>query len=137
MNRRRALGLLGVLFGAPLLTGSSRAAAGSYLNRAQLLLTQGKSESEFLRGRFGDKELALIVLRLAQARVEAASSMLVPPQVVQAHPHLLLVFENYERAADAAVSGQAERFLGHCRRAEDEERTFRAVIKQLGWEVPK
>ena len=137
MTRRRVLALLGLLFGTTFLAASPRAIAGSYLNRAQLLLTQGKSEADFLRGRFGDKELARIVLRLAEARGEAASSMLVPPQVVQAHPHLLLVFENYERAADAAVNAQAERFLLHCQRAEDEERTFRAVLKQLGWEVPK
>jgi hypothetical protein len=122
-------GLAGVF-----VAGSAR--AGSYLNRAQLLLIQGRSESDFLRARFADEELSRIVLKLARARVDAARTMLVPKEVVQAHPHLLLVFENYERAADAAVARQAERFLVYCQRARDEERTFRAVLKQLGWEVP-
>jgi hypothetical protein len=60
----------------------------------------------------------------------------VPKEVVQAHPHLLLTLENYERAADAAVAGEADRFMIYCQRAQDEERTFRAVLKQLGWELP-
>jgi tRNA-2-methylthio-N6-dimethylallyladenosine synthase len=60
----------------------------------------------------------------------------VPKEVVQAHPHLLLTLENYERAADAAVAGEADRFMIYCQRAQDEERTFRAVLKQFGWELP-
>jgi hypothetical protein len=62
--------------------------------------------------------------------------MMVPKEVVQAHPHLLLVFENYERAADAAENSQVERFLVFLQRALDEERTFRAVLKQFGWDLP-
>ncbi len=112
------------------------ALAGSYLNRAALLISEGKREGDYLRSRFSDKELARIIHRLATARVEAASAMLVPKEVVQAHPHLLLVFENYERAADAAENVQAEHFLLFLQRANDEERTFRAVLKQLGWEIP-
>lgn len=134
MNRRRAL--LAACAGVTTLAFAATAHAGSYLNRAQLLLSQARSEADFLRARFADKELSRIVLKLARARIEAAGTMMVPKEVVQAHPHLLLVFENYERAADAAVAGQAERFLVYCQRAADEERTFRAVLKQLGWEIP-
>jgi len=136
MNRRAILSTLGGLsFLGPLLA-TTDALAGSYLNRAQLLLSLARLEADFMRPRFGDKELARIVMRLTQARVEAASRMLVPKEVVQAHPHLLLVFENYERFADAAVNVQAQRFLVHYQRAQDEERTFRTVLKQLGWELP-
>lgn len=124
------------LVAAALLFGAAPAFAGSYLNRAALLIAQGRREGEFLRAHFADKELAHTVHRMAVARVEAASTMLVPKEVVQAHPHLLLIFENYERAADAAENSQVERFLVFLQRALDEERTFRAVLKTSGWELP-
>lgn len=136
MKRRELSAALGA-FGLLAVAFSARVAeAGSYLSRAQLLLAQGRTESDFLRQRFGDKELSRIVLRMTKARVEAAGTMMVPKEVVQAHPHLLLVFENYERAADAAVALAPERFLTYSQRAQDEERTFRAVLKQLGWDLP-
>ena len=132
-SRRRALS--GALFAVFLLYGAP-VFAGSYLNRAAMLIAEGRREGEVLRAHFADKELANTVHRMAVARVDAASAMLVPKEVVQAHPHLLLIFENYERAADAAMNGQAERFMILLQRALDEERTFRAVLKQLGWELP-
>lgn len=136
MRRRELLGALAVSgFGSTLLS-APEAYAGSYLNRAQLLLSQARSEADFMRPRFGDKELSRIVQRLTQARVEAASRMRVPSEVIQAHPHLLLVFENYERFGEAAVNLQAQRFLVYYQRAQDEERTFRTVLKQLGWQLP-
>jgi hypothetical protein len=113
------------------------ALAGSYLNRAALLLAQATSESEYLRWRLGDKELARLVHQLARARLELANKMQIPKEVTQAHPHLLLVLENYERAADAAENGAAQRFLIYQQRARDEERTLRGVLKQLGWALPK
>lgn len=133
---RRKVGLfaaaaLFVLFGA------APALAGSYLDRAAMLIAQAGEESNFLRGRLADKHLAELVYRIARARLESASRMNVPKEVVQAHPHLLLVLENYERAADAAREGQAERFLIYQQRARDEEQTFRGVLKQLGWSLPK
>ncbi|HEX7452239.1 MAG TPA: hypothetical protein VF294_08140, partial [Polyangiaceae bacterium] len=79
--------------------------AGTYLNSASLLLAQASSEGDYLRARINDKELAELIHRLANARLEAAKNILVPKEVVQAHPHLLLVLENYERAADAATRG--------------------------------
>ncbi|HEY8946008.1 MAG TPA: hypothetical protein VIM73_17185, partial [Polyangiaceae bacterium] len=82
MNRRAILSTLGGLsFLGPLLA-TTDALAGSYLNRAQLLLSLARLEADFMRPRFGDKELARIVMRLTQARVEAASRMLVPKEVV-------------------------------------------------------
>ena len=134
MNTRRAA-LKSLAFAAASLC-AGQAFAGSYLNRAALLISEGRKEADYLRQHFADKELARIVHRLATARVEVASAMMVPKEVVQAHPHLLLIFENNERAADAAENAQAERFLVCQQRALDEERTFRFVLKQLGWEIP-
>jgi hypothetical protein len=62
--------------------------------------------------------------------------MEVPKEVVQAHPHLLLMLEDCERAANAAVERNAEGFLKFQRAARDEEEHFRAILKQLGWQLP-
>lgn len=116
---------------------ASPAYAGSYLNRAAMLVTQASRESEYLRGRVTDKDLAELVHQVAVARLEAASRMNVPKEVVMAHPHLLLMLENYERSAQAAVDGQNERFLIYQQRARDEEAILRGVLKQLGWALPE
>ena len=132
-SRRRAL--LG-LFAASLFVAAS-AWAGTYLNSATLLLAQASHEGDYLRARINDKELAELIHKLADARLEAAKGMLVPKEVVQAHPHLLLVLENYERAADSATRGEAEKFLVYQQRARDEDRTFRGVLKQFGYALPE
>ena len=132
IRRRAWLGL----FVASLLTSGS-AWAGTYLNSAALLLAKANHEGDYLRARINDKELADLIHKLADARLEAAKSMLVPKEVVQAHPHLLLVLENYERAADAATRGEAAKFLVYQQRARDEDRTFRGVLKQFGYALPE
>ncbi len=132
MIRRKFLSLAAL---APLLCAST-AEAGSYLNRAAMLVIQASRESEYLRGRVSDKDLAELVHQVATARLDAASRMNVPKEVVQAHPHLLLALENYERSADAAVEGHNDRFLVYQQRARDEEGILRGVLKQLGWALP-
>lgn len=133
MSPRRAfLALAGL---SPLLFAAT-AEAGSYLTRAAMLVVQASRESEYLRGRVNDKDLAELVHQVATARLEAASRMNVPKEVVQAHPHLLLTLENYERSADAAVQGHDDRFLVYQQRARDEEVILRGVLKQLGWALP-
>lgn len=130
--RRAWLGLLAAgLLAAP------TAWAGTYLNSAALLLAQASVEGDYLRARINDKELAELIHKLANARLEAAKGMLVPKEVVQAHPHLLLVLENYERAADSATRGEAEKFLVYQQRARDEDRTFRGVLRQFGYSLPE
>ena len=129
--------LLGMCGGSAILLATSVVWAGTYLNSAALLLTQASHEAEYLRARINDKELADLVHKLADARLEAAKGMLVPKEVVQAHPHLLLVLENYERAADSATRGEAEKFLVYQQRARDEDRTFRGVLKQFGYALPE
>jgi hypothetical protein len=119
---------------ASLVAGTSL--AGSYMDRVALLVTSSNRDSDYLRGRLGDKELARVIHAVAQARVDSAGSMQVPKEVVQAHPHLLLVLENHERAADAAVAGNAQKFLIYQQRARDEERVLRGVLKQLGFPLP-
>lgn len=133
LTRRKLLWTLSAA-GAALWTGV--AWAGTYLNRAAVLLAGGAREANYLRARVADRELAVIVHRLAQARLAAAQEMTVPKEVVLAHPHLLLVLESYEQASEAATRGDAERFITYYQRALDEERTFRAVLKSFGWVLP-
>jgi hypothetical protein len=107
--------------------------AGSYLDRLSLLVSAANNDSDYLRARLSDRELARVIHSVAEARAKAASTMAVPKEVAQAHPHLLLVLENHERAADAAEQGAAQRFLIYQQRARDEERVLRGVLKQLGF----
>ena len=129
LTRRAALGSMA----GSLLLVTRPAWAGTYLNSAALLLAQASTEGDYLRARINDKELADLIHKLSDARLAAAKTMLVPKEVVQAHPHLLLVLENYERAADSATRGEAEKFLVYQQRARDEDRTFRGVLKQFGY----
>jgi hypothetical protein len=132
-GRRRFLQLAGL---SPLLWAGA-GHAGSYLNRASMLVSTAGRESKYLRGRVNDKDLAALVHAVAVARLNVASRMNVPKEVVQAHPHLLLTLENYERSALSAVDGHNERFLIYQQRAVDEEMILRGVLKQLGWALPE
>ena len=109
---------------------------GTYLTSAGLLVEAGQRESDSLRRRLGDKELAHLVHRLAESRLSAAREMLVPREVTKAHPHLLLVLESYERAADAALRRDGQAFLVAHNKGLEETNTLRAVLKQLGYELP-
>lgn len=138
IDRRSALGIFAALaLGVATLSVAAPAWAGSYLVRAAVLLSSAQKEADMLRKRPADKELARVVHKMAQARVRTAQEMEVPKDVVLAHPHLGLVLENYERAADAAENGQPERLLVFLGKAREEELTLRAVLKQLGWELPE
>ncbi|HSC86531.1 MAG TPA: hypothetical protein VLC09_04645 [Polyangiaceae bacterium] len=134
LPRRHFVGALSLL-GLGLITGEAH--AGSYLTRAAVLLRAAEQEAEVLRRRLADKELAQVLHRVASARVDAARAMSVPKDVASAHPHVLLVLEAYERAADAAERGDGQAFLVAVARAREETSTLRAVLKQLGWELPE
>jgi hypothetical protein len=133
MRRRHALSLLLAL---PLLTAALPAWAGSYLDRAAILLDEARKEGDLLQPRTFDKELVLLVKTLAEARAKVGRKMEVPAQVTKAHPHLLLVLENYVRAADAADEGNFKKFMEHLNAARDEERNFRAILRELGYALP-
>ena len=116
---------------------SGLAWAGSYLDRAALLVSEANHAGYVLRTHLGDKEFSRVVHDISKARLDAASHMQVPKEIAFAHPHLLMVLENYERASDAAEHGDAQRFLVHLQKATEEERIMRSVIEQLGWTLPK
>jgi hypothetical protein len=113
------------------------ARAGSYMDRAALLLDEARREGDLLQPRTNDKELVLIVKSLAEVRAKVARKMEVPAAVAKAHPHLLLVVENCERAASAASDGNFKKFMEHLNTARDEERIFRSIIAELGFTLPE
>lgn len=111
--------------------------AGSYLDRAALLLDEARKEGDMLQPRTFDKEMVLVIKTLTEARAKVGRKMEVPAAVAKAHPHLLLVLENYERAADAASEGNFKKFMEHINTARDEDRTFRAILAELGYTLPE
>jgi len=133
LDRRHALAWFGAAALSAMLLSPGTAYAGSYLDRIGLLVRQARGEADYLEYRLGDKELAELVHKLATARLAAARDMLIPKEVVQAHPHLLLMLENCERAADAAEAGERMRFVTFQRKARDEEQMFRSIMRQLGF----
>lgn len=131
----RALIQLTLAVGVLLVTAP--AFAGTYMDRVALLVSQGDRETKYLRARLSDRELAHVVHKMAAARLDAASTMQVPKEVQQAHPHVLLVLENYERAAKFASQGDRARFFSYLAKAREEERIMLGVFKELGWPLPK
>jgi hypothetical protein len=130
---RRQFGFLGAALGLSL---SQDAFAGSYLDRAALLVRHAREEADYLRARLGDRELARMVQGLAEGRLQSARSVTVPKEVEQAHPHLLLMLEDYERAADAAADRRGPQCIVLQNRARDEEQIFRGILRQLGLPLP-
>jgi hypothetical protein len=128
--------VVALLVSLPLLLASSVAWSGSYLNRAALLLEGSRAERDMVWPRSTDKELVRVVHGIAQARSRTASTMEVPKAVAGAHPHLLLVLENCERAYAAALDGNHEKFIDHILRARREDKTFRAIIQKMGYTLP-
>lgn len=110
--------------------------AGSYLDRVVLLLSQATHEADYLRTRLSDHELARVCHEMADARLRAASTMDVPKRVADAHPHLLLVLTDYERATDFAQKHNPQRFFVYLQKARKEDRILHGVFKELGWPLP-
>jgi hypothetical protein len=125
--------LAGVLLVALTLFVAGRAYAGTYMDRVGVLVKEARMEADYLEYRLGDKDLAELLHKLAIARLAAARDMVVPKEVTQAHPHLLLMLENCERAADAAEAKANDRFIIYQHRARDEEQIFRSIMRQMGF----
>ncbi|HEX4476301.1 MAG TPA: hypothetical protein VH142_14545 [Polyangiaceae bacterium] len=107
--------------------------AGTYLDQIGVLVREAKSEMDYLENRLNDKDLAELIHAMTIARVAAARDMLVPKEVAEAHPHMLLMLENCERAADAAVVKATDKFIVYQHRSRDEEQIFRSIMRQLGF----
>lgn len=134
MNRRV---FLGAAAAAALALATRGASAGSYLDRAALILEESKKELEMVKTRTGDKELLLVLKALAEARLKVARKMTVPAKVAGAHPHLMLVLENHDRALEALSTGNTKKYAECMINVVSEEKTFRDLIKEAGYSLPK
>jgi hypothetical protein len=131
MRRRDVLALVPAV-----LLVTSEARAGSYLDRAAILLDACRRANEWLLSHLTDKELATVLHDEAEARLKAARKMQVPKEIVAAHPHLLLCLENAERAAALASDGDVDGFLRFLRQSRDEEGLFKALLTQMKLSLP-
>ena len=102
-----------------------------------MLINGARRDRMMVRNRRTDRELMLVAHKVAVARVASGRKMKVPKSVYAAHPHLLLVLENCERAYAAALRDDGEKFVEHLMRARNEDLTFRALIEKLGFYLPK
>ena len=91
LNRRALGGLLALCAFA---LGERSSWAGSYLDRAALLLNEAIRDHEFLSRRTSDRELARLVSQIAAGRLQAAKDTSVPKEVV--FPALVIDASNYK-----------------------------------------
>ncbi len=128
--------LAATLIAVALMLSPTPARAGSYLERAALLLEASRAERDSAKSHPRDRDLLELIHAVAKARNDAARGMQVPKAIEGAHPHLLLVLENTERAFAAALDGHLEKFVEFIERARTEDRTFRALVTKLGYTLP-
>lgn len=73
----------------------------------------------------------------AERYVEMAGRLVPPERLVVAHPHMLLVVENVERALNAAALGDTPSFRQRARIVREELVTLESVLKQLKLRLPE
>ncbi len=85
----------------------------------------------------GESEFARFSHPMAERYVELAGRMVPPKRLVIAHPHLLLIVENVERALDAAATGDLPSFRQRARIVREELVTLESVLRQLKVRLPE
>jgi hypothetical protein len=108
-----------------------------YLAELSLLVEGSRRLIAFAEQNLDERELTRFAHPLAERYVELAGHMLPSAKVVVAHPHLILVVENLERALDAASAGDAVTYQKRSRIARDELANLEAVLKQLKLRLPE
>ena len=108
-----------------------------YMSQLSLVLDGARRLFSFCEHHAGTPELAKFGYPLAERYVEMATRMLPSPKLAVAHPHLLLVVENLERALDAATTGDTTGYQKRMRIAREEVANLEAVLKQLKQRPPE
>jgi hypothetical protein len=107
-----------------------------YLTQLALLVDGARRLSTYGESNLDDRDLLKFAGPLAERFVEMAGHMLPSPKLAVAHPHLLLVVENLERALDLAAAGDMGGYQKRSRIARDELANLDAVLKQLKQQRP-
>ena len=108
-----------------------------YLVEAALTVEGARRLMLWVETHFGDTDFARFAYPLAQRYVDMAGHLTPSQKLVPAHPHLLLVAENVERAVDAAATNQVEVFRKRARTVREELTILDAVLKQLKFKLPE
>jgi hypothetical protein len=84
-----------------------------------------------------EPEFARFAHPMAERYVEMAGRLVPPEELLPAHPHILLVVENVERALDAAASADTSAFRQRARTVREELVTLESVLKQFKMRLPE
>jgi hypothetical protein len=127
-----------------LLLGASRGKAQAdnrrdrvYLAELALTLEGARRVMLWVETHPGDPDFARFAYPLAERYVEMAGHLTPSTRLVPAHPHLLLVVENVERAVEAASLGDMTVFRKHARTVREELSILDNVLKQLKFKLPE
>lgn len=109
----------------------------TYMAQLALSLEGARRVLSWVETHHDDPEYARFAYPLAERYVEMAGHMTPTQKLAMAHPHLLLVVENVERAVDAARRGDLTVFRQRSRTVREELSILDAVLKQLNVKLPE
>lgn len=108
-----------------------------YLAELALTLEGARRVMLWVETHPGDPDFARFAYPLAERYVEMAGHLTPSTRLVAAHPHLLLVVENVERAVEAASLGELNVFRQRARTVREELSILDNVLKQLKFKLPE
>lgn len=108
-----------------------------YLTQAALTLEGARRLILWVETHPNDVDLARFAYPLAERYVEMAGHLTPTSKLAVAHPHLLLIVENVERAMDAAGLGEMAVFRQRARTVREELAILDSVLKQLKVKLPE
>ncbi len=108
-----------------------------YLAELSMLLEGSRRLLLWAETYVGEPDFSRFAHPLAERYVDLAGRLVPPDNLVIAHPHLLMVVENVERALDAAASGDTPSFRQRARIVREELVTLESVLKQLKLRLPE
>lgn len=108
-----------------------------YLAQLALTLEGARRVMLWVETHPGDPDFARFAYPLAERYVEMAGHLTPSTRLVAAHPHLLLVVENVERAVEAASLGEMAVFRQRARTVREELSILDNVLKQLKFKLPE
>lgn len=130
------LGVMGLVVPRPASAQENRRDR-TYLTQAALTLEGARRLILWVETHPNDVDLARFAYPLAERYVEMAGHLTPTSKLAVAHPHLLLVVENVERAIDAAGLGEMAVFRQRARTVREELAILDNVLKQLKVKLPE
>jgi hypothetical protein len=108
-----------------------------YMAELSMLLEASRRLLLWTESYVSEPEFARFAHPIAERYVDLGGRLVPPQNLVMAHPHLLLVLENVERALDAAAAGDTATFRQRSRIVREELVTLESVLKQLKVRLPE